>query len=191
MAVGTRQANEQAMLAVLRQAGVDADDLAALVEEAFEAAASLLRPKAAYTPPFPGTQALLARLGTSSLRVAVFSSDSAANVDEFLTYYGLHPWVDDWQGTVPGDPAKPEPTLLYRLCDRLQVNVAKTVIIGDSWADLHLAKNAGAAEFLAVSEGWGRSPMAGASLILTTWDDLTIGNSQPNSHETRDKCGSL
>lgn len=191
MAVGTRQANQQAAVTILAQAGYSADRVTSLVAAAFAEAAALLQPKVTYTPPFEGTQALLSRLAESSLRVGVLSSDSSAHVEEFLTHYGFAPWVDDWQGTDTDDPAKPDPTLLYQLCNRLKVRVAKTVVIGDSWADLYLAKNAGAAAFVSVSEGWGRPPVAGASLVLTTWDDLTTGENRLSSHESRDKCGSL
>jgi Rrf2 family iron-sulfur cluster assembly transcriptional regulator len=83
---------------------------------------------------------MLELLHQSPLKIGVLSSDSPAYVEEFLRYYDLMPWVHGWQGTGPGQPSKPDPTLLGEMCDRLQVSVARTLIVGDSWADLALAE---------------------------------------------------
>ncbi|NJL44809.1 MAG: HAD family hydrolase [Leptolyngbyaceae cyanobacterium SM2_3_12] len=125
-------------------------------------------------PPFAGTAVLLQRLGQSPIKIGLLSSDSTAQVGMFLDHYGLTNWFQAWRGTEPEDIPKPEPALLYQLCDRLQVNVSRTIVVGDSWVDLSLAQRAGAAAFLSVSEAWGRTPVAGATLILRHWDDLTV-----------------
>ncbi|MEB3291389.1 MAG: HAD-IA family hydrolase, partial [Leptolyngbya sp.] len=144
-----------------------------LVAEQCDLADQDLNPKTRYTPPFPGTAAMLQRLSQAGVKLGVLSSDSPAHVEDFLTHYGLRPWINDWQGTAPEDPPKPDPALLHRLCERLGVAVAHTVIVGDSWADAALANNAGIA-FISVSEAWGRPPVAGSSLILTAWEDLHL-----------------
>ena len=174
MAAGTREANRQGAIAVLVQAGHPAEKATELVAECFAAVNAARQGKAAQTPPFAGTAAMLQRLHQSPLKIGVLSSDSPAYVEDFLSYYDLMPWVHGWQGTGPADPPKPDPTLLRGLCDRLQVSVAHTLIVGDSWADFALAEQAGAAGFISVSEPWGRSPVAGASLVLSHWDDLAV-----------------
>lgn len=174
MAAGTREANRQGAVAVLVQAGYPAEKATELVAECFAAVNAARQGKAAQTPPFAGTAAMLKRLHQSPLKIGVLSSDSPAYVEEFLSYYDLMPWVHGWQGTGPEEPPKPDPTLLRGLCDRLQISVARTLIVGDSWADFALAERANAAGFVSVSQPWGRSPVAGASLVLSNWDDLTV-----------------
>ncbi|MBD2111361.1 MULTISPECIES: HAD family hydrolase [Cyanophyceae] len=174
MAAGTREANKQGAVAVLAQAGYPPQKATELVAECFAAVNAKRKGKAAYTPPFEGTAAMLERMHHSPLKIGVLSSDSPAFVEEFLTHYELLPWVDAWQGTRPEDPPKPDPTLLGVVCDRLQVSVAHTLVVGDSWADLALAEQAQAAGFISVSEPWGRSPVVGASLVLAHWDDLAV-----------------
>ncbi|HIK43266.1 MAG TPA: HAD family hydrolase [Leptolyngbyaceae cyanobacterium M65_K2018_010] len=174
MAVGTRQANQAAVLDLLLQAGYPAQGWATWVADLFDAADRNLAPKASHTPPFRGTQALLERLQASSLKVGVLSSDSPMHVEAFLQTYGLMAWVDGWQGTNPDDRPKPHPALLYRLCDRLAVSPQATVIVGDSGVDRQLALNAGAAGFISVSEAWGRPAVEGAEWVLTDWDDLQV-----------------
>ncbi|MEA5451697.1 HAD family hydrolase [Leptolyngbya sp. CCNP1308] len=174
MAAGTREANKQGAVTVLVKAGHPLEQATEWVADCFAAVNAARNGKAAYTPPFEGTAAMLKRLSQSPLKIGVLSSDSPAFVEEFLTYYDLLSWVDEWQGTGPEDPPKPDPTLLGVLCDRLQVSVARTLVVGDSWADLALAKQAKAAGFVSVSEPWGRSPVPGATLVLSQWDDLAV-----------------
>jgi phosphoglycolate phosphatase len=174
MAAGTREANRQGAIAVLVQAGYPPEKVTDLVVECFATVNAARNGKAAYTPPFEGTAAMLERLHHSPLKIGVLSSDSPAYVEEFLSYYDLMPWVRSWRGTAPGEPPKPDPTLLYEVCDRLQVAVARTLVVGDSWADFALAKQAEAAGFVSVSQPWGRSPLAGATLVLSQWDDLAV-----------------
>lgn len=174
MAAGTREANEQGAIEVLAQAGYPLSKTKLLVSECFAAVDANRNGKAAHTPPFEGTAAMLERLSQSPLKIGVLSSDSPAYVEEFLGHYGLMPWVDEWQGTGPEDPPKPDPSLLRQLCDRLGVQVSNTLIVGDSWADLALAEQANAAGFLSVSKPWGRSPVPGATLVLSHWDDLSV-----------------
>ena len=174
MAAGTREANKQGAVAVLAQAGYPADQARVLVAECFAAVNAKRNGKAADTPPFAGTAAMLERLYNSPVKLGVLSSDSPAYVKEFLSYYDLMPWVHEWRGTGPGEPPKPDPALLLEVCDRLQVAVKHTLVVGDSWADCALTAQAGAAGFVSVSEPWGRSPVTGASLVLGDWDDLAV-----------------
>lgn len=178
MATGTRQANGAAMATVLSNGGYSQPQATTWVQQALEQADHSCAEKTRYTPPYGGTDRLLQRLHLAPVRVGVLSSDSSTYVQDFLAHYGLRRWVDACQGTDQGDPAKPEPTLLYNLCDRLRVNPRHTVIVGDSWADLQLAERAGAA-FISVSEAWGRSPVPGSSRVLSTWDDLQIIDLSP------------
>ncbi|WP_017298065.1 HAD family hydrolase [Nodosilinea nodulosa] len=174
MAAGTREANRQGAIAVLVNAGYPLEKATAWVVDGFAAVNAARSGKAAYTPPFDSTAAMLERLHHSPLKMGVLSSDSTAYVEEFLSHYGLLDWVDQWRGTEPTDPPKPDPTLLRDMCDRLGVPVARTLVVGDSWADQALAEQAEAAGFVSVSKFWGRSPVPGATLVLSNWDDLEV-----------------
>jgi phosphoglycolate phosphatase len=175
MAAGTRQSNIDALAEELLRTGVPSEvGIHALVAKQFVLADGDLSPKVVYTPPFPGTQAMLQRLRQSEIKLGILSSDSSANIEDFLRHYDLFPWIDDWQGTEPNDSPKPHPALLRRLCERLAVNPHQVVIVGDSWVDQALADQARTAGFISVSEAWGRPPVAGSSLILRDWTDLKV-----------------
>jgi phosphoglycolate phosphatase len=179
MAADTREANQQGAVEVLVNTGYPREQATALVADCFEAVDQPHGGKAVYTPPFEGTAAMLERLHRSPLKIGVLSSDSPAYVGEFLQHYGLLPWVDEWQGTGPEDLPKPDPSLLEQVCDRLGVSVARTLIVGDSWADLALVDRAQAAGFISVSAPWGRPPVPSASLVLRQWDDLAVADAEP------------
>jgi len=172
MAVGTRTANEQSAVELFMAMGGTEDEAKRLVPESFMAVDSAVTLKAAQTPPFAGTEAMLLELRQSSIKVGILSSDSTAHVMEFLHYYGFTRYVDEWRGTEPGEKAKPHPELFWELCDRLRVNPQQTLMVGDSWADLEVANNAGAAAFVSVGEPWGRSSVPGADLVIANWGDL-------------------
>lgn len=178
MAAGTRQSNIDALVEVLLGIGVSSQsaksEIQTLVAEQFVLADGDLSPKTIYTPPFPGTQAMLQRFSQSKIKLGVLSSDSPANIEDFLRHYDLLAWIDDWQGTEPGDIPKPNPALLHRLCNRMAVSPRQVVIVGDSWVDQALAQQAETAGFISVSEAWGRPPVAGARLILRGWEDLKV-----------------
>ncbi|MFZ4640072.1 MAG: HAD family hydrolase [Nodosilinea sp.] len=174
MAAGSRQANQAAAAQWLIQAGYSGDQVDRQVADVFQAADNQLQPKVASTPPFQGTVELLDRLAKSGLKLGVLSSDSTAHVEDFLEFYQLKDWIDGWRGTEREDPAKPDPTLFYQLCDSLQVPPQATVIVGDSWVDLSLAEQGGAAAFISVSEAWGRSPVPGSQLVVRSWSDLSV-----------------
>lgn len=172
MAVGTRPANEQVAINLYGVMGWSLENPSQLVAKLFAEADKTSVSKATQTLPFPGTGIMLHQLSLSPLKVGILSSDSTPNVTDFLQYYGFAPLINAWRGTDAGDRAKPNPDLFWELCGRMQVPAAKTLMVGDSWADLQVAQNAGAAAFVSVAEAWGRSSLPGSDYIIQDWEQL-------------------
>lgn len=172
MAVAPREANEQAALELVVAAGGSEEPARVLIPQIFAKVEGAITSKAAETPPFPGTQAMLGKLNNGSIKVGVLSSDRTSHVADFLQYYGYDVLVDDWRGTEAGDLPKPDPQLFWELCHRMQVSPHRTLMVGDSWTDLAVARNAEAAGFVSVSQKWGRSPLPGADYVMQDWDHL-------------------
>jgi phosphoglycolate phosphatase len=174
MAVGTRYENEIAAAAYLAETGRAWSAALELARSAFHEADSSPQQKARLTPPYPGTQEMLAALAAAGLKIGVLSSDSTANVQDFLSYHQLANYVTVAQGTEPSDLAKPHPQLLLQMCARLEVTPPNVLVIGDSEIDQKLAHNAGAAGF--VLADWAASapfsPTADA--VLKAWSQLKV-----------------
>lgn len=94
------------------------------------------------TAPYPGVPEVLAELKAAGVRMAVLSNKADAIAGPVVEHY--FPGVfDAVQGALPGVPAKPDPTLLRRLMERLGAGPAATLFAGDSGVDAATGKNGG------------------------------------------------
>ena len=94
------------------------------------------------TAPYPGIQALLARLKGAEVKLAVLSNKAHSLVPSIIE--GYFPGVFDCvQGALDGAPTKPDPTLLHRLMGEMGASVDNTLLVGDSNVDIRTAKNGG------------------------------------------------
>ena len=129
--------------------------------------------KADKTAPYPGIPELLALLKENGIAMSVLTNkghDLAGPVIEGY-YPGVFPMV---QGALPGVPAKPEPTLLNRLLERMGAVREETLFVGDSNVDIRTAKNGGLASCGVL---WGfrdreELEAEGADHIVSTTEEL-------------------
>ncbi|PSN17948.1 HAD family hydrolase [filamentous cyanobacterium CCP5] len=179
MAVGSRQENLIVAAGFVAQSGCSWLEAMAAAAAAFEAASLAMGTKAERTPPFPGTAAMLSRLATSSVPLAILSSDSQGEVDAFVERYQLQPYLAGWLGTQPTDPPKPNSELLRRLCRRLRVDLTRIAVVGDTTVDREMARLAQAKAFISVSSAWGGGAVDQADAVLDSWDDLRLVSDHP------------
>ena len=94
------------------------------------------------TAPYPGMAQTVRRLKGAGVSVAVLSNKADEMAGPVVEHYypGVFPLV---QGALPGLPAKPDPTLLDRLMERMGADPAGTLFVGDSDVDIRTAKNGG------------------------------------------------
>ena len=94
------------------------------------------------TAPYPGMPQLVQRLKKAGITIAVLTNkpDGAAGpvVDRY--YPGV---FDVVQGALPDAPTKPDPTLLFKLMERIGAKQETTLFVGDSNVDIQTAKNGG------------------------------------------------
>lgn len=153
MAIGTREENEIAAAAYIAETGKDWTESLRIARSAFAEADTCFSRKASSTPLFAGALDLLQRLVTDGIQVGIASSDSPANVQDFVDYYQLHPLISVALGSEPG-LSKPDPALLHKACHSLGVIPQHALVIGDSTADLTMAQAGGAGGCIAVAWGW-------------------------------------
>lgn len=94
------------------------------------------------TAPYPGILALLERLKGAGVHMAVLSNKAHSLVPAIIE--GYFPNVFQYtQGAVDGIPGKPDPTLLFRLMEKMEAVRQNTLFVGDSNVDIRTAKNGG------------------------------------------------
>lgn len=119
--------------------------------------------RAAWTAPDPvalarpvcDLPALLARLRTRVPRFAVATSDDRGPTIRTLEALGIAGEMAAIACADDGFPNKPAPDPVLRICDRLGVAPARAAVVGDSPADLHMGRAAGAGRVIAVLTGVG------------------------------------
>ena len=125
------------------------------------------------TAPYPGIPAMLKRLKSAGVRLAVYSNKA----DEFSQTIIRHYFPDTFdlvRGKLPGVPVKPDPTGVRQVLEALDAAGADTLFVGDSDTDMDTAHNAGLA---ACGVTWGfRDRLvlvdAGAELLADTVEQL-------------------
>lgn len=96
------------------------------------------------TAPYAGVPQALRQLTGAGVSMAVLTNKADALAGAVVEGYypGVFPLV---QGALPDVPAKPDPTLLGLLLERMGARPENTLFVGDSNVDIRTAKNGGLA----------------------------------------------
>lgn len=171
MAVGTRRENEIAAAAYVAETGRDWMESLALVRQAFAEADQIFPRKADHTPLFAGVHPLLQRLSTAQVKLGILSSDSTVNVQDFVQRYQLGSYIQMSMGS--GAISKPDPVLFQQACVAMGVTPRVVLSIGDSDADIQMARAAGAAGVVGVN--WESSiQFTGADVVIPNFDAIHL-----------------
>ncbi len=142
---------------VLYGAGLPWEDAMAAVRRAYQRADGAVDPARAARPT-PGLEPALRRLRATGVRLAVATTDTTAQATRGLAALGVADLFDAILGADGVSHSKPHPEMVYRICERVGIDVSETVVVGDAVADLMMAREAGAA--LAVGVLTGVTPEA-------------------------------
>ena len=121
----------------------------------------------AESKPYPQVEKALQAIKQTGVKMACITNKPAAFTMPLLVKSGLLPYFDL---VVSGDTLpkkKPEPDQIFYVCEKFNVLVSETVLIGDSKTDIAAARNAGCFIF-AVPYGYNQ----GYSMNIGTVDAL-------------------
>ena len=94
------------------------------------------------TVPYAGVPEMLERLRMAGVQMAVLTNKAHPLAQDVMERYfpGMFHFV---QGALPDKPAKPDPTLLRGLMERMGAKEEETLFVGDSNVDIRTARNGG------------------------------------------------
>ena len=116
---------------------------------------------------------LFGALGARGLRIAIATTDDRAPTQATLAALGVAGMVDGLACGDDGHPIKPAPDAVVKLCQQLGVAPSRTVMVGDTTADLRMARAAGA-RAIGVLSGVGSAELLAphADLVLPSVAEL-------------------
>lgn len=94
-------------------------------------------------PPFPGLEEMLKELKKNNVLITIASSKRRPLIDTVLDHHGLSDYFAMVVGATDVTKHKPDPESVHHTISNLGIDVAETVVIGDSTFDLDMARNAG------------------------------------------------
>ncbi len=111
-------------------------------------------------PPVPvgDLPALLKGLRLRGYRIGLATMDHERNARRTLDRLGIADAFGFVAGSDSGLGRKPEPGMVYGFCERCHIPPERVMVVGDSYADMEMARNAGCG--LAVAVRTGATPLA-------------------------------
>jgi len=156
-------------------ASVDWPRAQAVVKQAYDNVWTHL-PVEELVKPTGDVNSLLIALREGGIRTALVTADDRQPTIETLERFG---WDSLFDLVLCGDdglPQKPDPALLLEACRRLEISPERTIMVGDTVADLAMARQAGAALVVAVLGGSMPAELLAprADVVLTSIDEITV-----------------
>lgn len=173
LAVGSRRENEIAAAAYVAETGRGWLESLAIARQAFAQADQFFQ-NTAPSPLFVGSLEVLKFLSDAGLQLGILSADTTERVKRFVQRHQLGAYISLQMGVDRG-PMKPDPALFLQACEKLGVNPAFTLMVGDSAADIEMARNAGAAGCIGIC--WGKpaaTHLAAADVAIAQLDEIKI-----------------
>lgn len=126
-----------------------------------------------YIKPLPYVSECLEQLKEAGIFAAVATSDLTERARMTMSILGIGDYFDFYIGGDKAQP-KPLPDMVNLSIARFNAKVGNTFVIGDSIADLNLAKNAGC-RFIGVKTGlYNKAFLEESEIIVETLNDIKI-----------------
>ncbi len=120
--------------------------------------------------PLCGVEHLLSLLKQKNIKIAIATTDLTNRAKLAMDSIGLKHYFDYIAGADLVENAKPSPDLVHYLCNKMSVDVSRTIVVGDSIVDLKMAESANV-NFIGVKTGLYSYEFLNNSKNLV--DDLT------------------
>lgn len=123
--------------------------------------------------PLPGLFPFLNRCAEVGVPLAVVTADQTVEAVKHLQWLGVADHFQVIMGRERVVNGKPAPEIVFKTCELLGVRPEKTVLIGDTAGDMQTGRLAD----VAVTIGIGEATLAGADVMIRSYEELRIEHS--------------
>lgn len=152
---------------VYRYAGLDWTEALTVVQQATAQARAEL-PLEQLVEPIGNVHGTLERLHEKGILIAVATTDDRADTLRGLQTLGISELISALVCGDDGIPLKPDPEMGLEVCRRLKVAPGEAIMVGDTVADMEMARRAGYALVVGVSSG------ASSAELIAHYADVVI-----------------
>jgi phosphoglycolate phosphatase-like HAD superfamily hydrolase len=153
------------MLEVAQSLGLSENAARCAVEEAW-----FVPDPVALAKPFTDTRKLFTNIHQHGIKIAIATTDDRGPTEAMLKAFAVTDLVDIMVCADDGIQAKPAPDMVSTICTRLAIDPGRTMVIGDTVADLQMARSARAGYVIGVLSG------VGSLANLTPLADILMDN---------------
>ncbi|HEX5941053.1 MAG TPA: HAD family phosphatase [Anaerolineales bacterium] len=124
--------------------------------------------------PFTDIRKLFTNIHKLGIKLAIATADDREPTEAMLEAFGVKRLITTMICADDGIKAKPAPDMATTICQRMDVHPSSVIVIGDTVADLQMARSAGAGYVIGVLSGVGSlanlTPLA--DILIDTIDTL-------------------
>lgn len=133
---------------VMQSMGLSAEQAEKVVEKSWCIPDPVLLAK-----PFTDMRELFFKLHNEGIKIAIATADDRAPTQAMLEAFDIEEYISTMICADDGIPSKPAPDMVLTLCQRMNVEPSKVMVIGDTTSDLKMARAAGAGLAVGVLSG--------------------------------------
>jgi len=148
---------------VMQFFGLDAPEAERVVEAAWCVPDPIMLAK-----PLTDTRTLFSNLRKHGIQIAIATADDRTPTQAMLEAFDIAEFITTMVCGDDGIPSKPSPHMVSTICERLKIDPARAMVIGDTLSDLKMARAAGAGLAVGVLSG------VSSARELTPYADVLI-----------------
>jgi phosphoglycolate phosphatase-like HAD superfamily hydrolase len=138
---------------------------------------------------FTDTRALFSQLHCQNIKIGIATTDDRAPTQAMIEAFDIEEYLTTMVCADDGIPVKPAPDMVLTICQRMNVDPSKVMVIGDTTADLKMARAAGAGLVVGVLSGVSASSdlIRYADVLIESVDELHAYGEAMADHEAAHK----
>ena len=114
---------------------------------------------------FEGVPETIKALKKKGFKMAVATAKHTYCAQAELASSGIIDFFQEVRGRDEGVPSKPDPKLLFEICNKLDVNPSQTLMVGDTDRDVLFGKNAGSFTCAVTYGNWSKQKFIKENII--------------------------